>query len=139
MLSLPQSIYRLSVSSLKFYIVDTVHPTTFELVVYWAFPAYILNEIKPCNLDLIKQFTWITGIYCGECLRSDNAIRNHTNQILRYFDTVHSACPDPIDKDISYGLGFNFVSSPPVPIHGFQNLRPFLFRDVFNLSTVGLG
>lgn len=60
MLSLPQSIYRSFVSSLKFYIVDTVHPPPFELVVCWAFPAYILNKIKPCNLDLVKQFTGIT-------------------------------------------------------------------------------
>ena len=75
----------------------------------------------------------------SECLRPDNAVRNHAKQILRYFDTVHFACPDPIDKDISYGLGFNFVSFPPVPIHGFQNLRLFLFRDVFQSFNRRLG
>src|SRR5699024_10385796 len=55
-------------------IIYTVHPAPFELVICRAFPAYILDEIKPCNLDLIKQFTWITGIDCGKCLRPDNAI-----------------------------------------------------------------
>ena len=70
MLSLLQSIYRSFVSSLKFYIVDTVHPTTFELVVCWAFPAYILDKIKPCNLDLVKQFTRITRPVTTQCLRS---------------------------------------------------------------------
>lgn len=105
----------ITLANIRDIIYTVVHPAPFELVICRAFPAYILDEIKPCNLDLIKQFTWITGIYCSECLRPDNAVRNHANQILRYFDTVHSACPDPIDKDISYGLGFNFVSFPPIP------------------------
>lgn len=139
MLSLPQSIYRSFVSSLKFYIVDTVHPATFELVVCGAFPAYILDEIKPCNLDLVKQFTWITGIYCSECLRSDNAIRNHTNQILRYFDTVCPRSPYKIAYYLCYTLAFISSAFHLSQYNIFKILFQSLYDKSINLPVVGFG
>ncbi len=56
----------ITLANIRDIIYTVVHPAPFELVICRAFPAYILDEIKPCNLDLIKQFTWITGIYCSE-------------------------------------------------------------------------
>ena len=77
-----------------------IHPP-FELVVCWAFPAYILDKIKPCNLDLVKQFTRITGINCGNALGTYNAIHCNTKQALRNLNSVRTGCPDPINQYIS--------------------------------------
>ena len=114
----------------------------FNILFYRA--GHILDQylrLKERKANLVAERAYFGGnrSQLAWCLRPDNAIRNHANQIMRYFDTVHFACPDPIDKDISYGLGFNFVSFPPVPIHGFQNLRLFLFRDVFQSFNRRLG
>ena len=47
----------ITLANIRDIIYTVVHPAPFELVICRAFPAYILDEIKPCNLDLIKQFT----------------------------------------------------------------------------------
>ena len=103
-------------------IIYAVHPAPFELVVCWAFPAYILDEIKPCNLDLVKQFTRITGINCGNGLGTYNAIHRNTKQALR--NSVRTGC-----NQLIYQQLIAILSHQPsiCPSTWFQNFRPFLF------------
>ncbi len=95
-----------------------------------------ISSINQTVTDLVKQFTRITGINCGNGLGTYNAIHRNTKQALRNLNSVRTGCPDPI----------NYISATHCDLSHQPSICPstwfsrFLSISVrfFNLSTVGL-